>query len=120
MLMIMDTQQRRSSWIVRLLLALAGTLYLTGAAADPLLHAFAAAAEVPAAGADLPHDAEPPAPHDDAECAACKAACAPALPVSPAGALPRTEALPRLVLGLSPTRSPSVYVLPHPRGPPSA
>jgi hypothetical protein len=118
--MIMNTQQRRSWWITRFLLALAGTLYLMGAAADPLLHAFAAAAEAPAVAAGVPQDVEPPAPHDDAECAACKLASIPALPVPPADALPRTEALPRLVLGHPLGRAPPAYFLPHPRGPPSA
>lgn len=115
-----DHHRRRR--FARLLLAVAGLLYLVGMAADPLLHAGTgarAAVEVVAAGHDGLSEGSDGAAHADWQCLYCTVAGAFVLPAGSPGLSARVVRAGADLLPSGPARTPPVHTLARPRAPPA-
>jgi hypothetical protein len=123
--MIMRTHQRSSRGRLRLPLLAAAVLYLFGAVAEPVVHAYAEASPAADAAlvADAAGDAELPAPaepHDEADCILCLAAVSLALPTAHAAHADAPCGAVAVASTAHPGRAPPTYLSPSPRGPPHA
>jgi len=110
----------------RLVLLLAGLLYLFGAAADPIVHAYAAgdAPEAVLAADDMGPDREAPESeptHDEQHCLLCKVAGAVAL-TAPASAVhvPEVRPVAGMTIRAGAPRAPPAHLPSPPRAPPHA
>jgi hypothetical protein len=105
-------------------MVLAGLLYLVGAAAEPLVHAYAAGQD---SGVVLVGDAgdgsgqsDPSLPHDESQCLLCKIAAPLVVPEGgPVVAYQLSSAASVFLLSTC-SRAPPAFVSPQPRAPPLA
>jgi hypothetical protein len=122
----MHDQQTLRRRLPRLVLLFAGLLYLLGAAADPIVHAYAAAdapaAELAAGGADADRETPESEPtHDERHCLLCKVAGVGAL-ASPTPVVPVPDVRPHstTAIGDGGPRAPPAHLTSQPRAPPHA
>jgi hypothetical protein len=122
----MRDQQKFCCRLSRLVLLLAGLLYLLGAAADPIVHAYAAAnapeAALAAGEADPDRDTPESEPtHDERHCLLCKVAGATALwAPTPDALVFEVRPVSAAQIRAGGARAPPAHLPSQPRAPPHA
>jgi hypothetical protein len=122
----MHDQQTLRRRLPRLVLLFAGLLYLLGAAADPIVHAYAAAdapaAELAAGGADADRETPESEPtHDERHCLLCKVAGATALwAPTPDALVFEVRPVSAAQIRAGGARAPPAHLPSQPRAPPHA
>jgi hypothetical protein len=121
----MRDHQARSTQCCRVLLLVAGMLYVLAGAVEPLVHAWTGQAPVAqwvdgtvsgesSGGTSAPH------PHDDSQCLLCKVTAPVVLGLADSTPAPVFARPLPAALQSDMVRAPPAYLKPHPRGPPLA